>query len=160
MTPIEEPDVLYHGMLSPILPVPLLYLSAKARDTWQYLIPLVKRHGLPPLRIEGDPDSASLVVDLAKGDQWKVLVDRKGRSLTIEWPGERPLVYGGAMKGTPGWARTALDAEECWLLVGPPQTWRAPTTDLNTVIEHVWKNGGALGVVRVFPAPSMPGRKA
>ncbi|MEU4576053.1 hypothetical protein [Nonomuraea sp. NPDC023979] len=140
-----DADIAYHGMLSDTLPVPLLYVYGDDDRSRDYMIPIVKRYGLPQLRVDGPENAATLMVEPA-APGWQVVIG-PGKAFTVTWPFSRPLAYGGGMT-TPGWTRAALKAGECWLLVGPPHNWIS-TVSVHEVISSVWKAGGALGIVPV-----------
>ncbi|GIH95361.1 hypothetical protein ACFFMN_23655 [Planobispora siamensis] len=110
---------------------------------------MVKRLGLPLLRVEGDSDAACLMVEPAVGNEWQVLIGANGE-ITVTWPGDGPFITQGRMS-TPDWCAAALEMGVCLLLVGPPYEPPADAT-LSDVVEKVWEAGGAMGMVAAVAA--------
>lgn len=142
-----ELDVDYQGIFAPGFPAPLLYVSTTDARGTDYLIPTVKRYGLPILRLEGPEDAAVLSVDQAVGEEWRIVIG-PGRAITVQWPFSGGAFVRGTTMSTVGWREAALQAGEAMLIVGPPLEWTNEAT-IENLIEVVWKAGGAAGVVRV-----------
>ncbi len=163
----------YRGLIAPELPFPILYVASahQGDDTDRYLVPMVRRLGLPALRLEGDPDTgAQLRMDKAKGSAWGLWIGGTapryalvvqyptlGANKRIMWDVPDRLIYGGGID-TPDWCEAALKAEACLLVVGPP--WQPGMgdgrNDLERLGDHAWKAGGALGHIPAGIAPADP----
>uniref|UniRef100_UPI003F492EA8 hypothetical protein n=1 Tax=Nonomuraea sp. CA-251285 TaxID=3240002 RepID=UPI003F492EA8 len=72
--PEDDVDVDYRGILTDSLPSPLLYLSTRDPRGRDLIVPIVKRYGLPILRIEGPEDAATLMVGAVEDRRWHVLL--------------------------------------------------------------------------------------
>ncbi|MEV8636877.1 hypothetical protein AB0395_35065 [Streptosporangium sp. NPDC051023] len=147
----ETAEIWFRGLLygsETGLPGPILYVSTNDSRARDYLIPTVKRYGLPILKLDGPEEHATLVLEPACGE-WSVAIGDQ-QEITVRWPcPDGDLVYDGRMTSAV-WCQAALQAGMCLLMVGPPGPMK-PEMTIADLVEMTWMAGGALGMVAVSP---------